>query len=559
MPIASWTPTQQTVTKTAPQVAGKISAWQQPQAKSPVAQADIIAHPEQHIYNPLVKNNQIDQTIPQPNVLKETFKPSNLLEATKKVLPGAAQTVNEIKSNPLSTGHATLPQDVWKAVTGPLQAEKENIKALIDSGKRQSVSERGGASLKVIAGAGGVLFSPISALFAGANDIPILGTVSKLITVPFSAMGDAGAGAGNAIVDKLPISQEAKNQIKPGIEQIFALAGQLVLGKVGLDVKAWDALKAKFGEADATTIATKAQELANQKTGFETKPVPDIVPTPVESKPAEGFVTKPVSDTNYTRLISQREYDALQKTGSLPANPDNQTLIIKPGQESQIKGVGESKQYRATFNSSIEDKITSSDTPMQASVTGPIGKEHIASVEPITKVTKAASDINENLVKKGFDNIPESEQAKYTTMTKADQIAKITEFMSKNLEEAKGAAKGELPIPHGILPQPLFNAMEEYATKNNDVQLLRDLAKSPIATQLSEAGQTLGSHGFNDNPNSSVSAMREVAKAREKAIEKKTGKSIKENTKSITESIKKEVGKTHTKETWSSFVESLKC
>lgn len=171
------------------------------------------------------------------------------------------------------------------------------------------------------------------------------------------------------------------------------------------------------------------------------------------------------------------------------------------------------------------------------------------------KVAKAASDINENLVKKGFNSIPESEQAKYTPTTKAEQIKKISDLMSKDIEKAKSIAIGESPIPSGILPQPLFNAIEEYATKNNDIELLRNLAKSPVATQLSEAGQTLGSHGFNDNPNSVVANIQKVTRAREAANKVKGVTKAK-----LKAQIKAEITRAAPKaKDWASFLQELKC
>lgn len=183
---------------------------------------------------------------------------------------------------------------------------------------------------------------------------------------------------------------------------------------------------------------------------------------------------------------------------------------------------------------------------------------------PITetplKVTKAASDINTTLAKKGFESLPPEELAKYTPVKKAEQIKNISDLMTTDIEKAKSIAKGSESVPGNILPQPLFNAVEQHAMKTEDIQLLRDLARSPLATQLSEAGQTLGSHGFNDTPNSPVQAIRQVVKAREISIEKKTGKSINEATKATVAKISQEIQKAApNKNEWYNFIKEIQC
>ena len=175
-------------------------------------------------------------------------------------------------------------------------------------------------------------------------------------------------------------------------------------------------------------------------------------------------------------------------------------------------------------------------------------------------VTKAASDINQNLVKQGFDALPVEEQSKYTPQSYKEIADKIASKMTSNIEEVKAIAKGEKPLPNDLNGQILFNAVEAHAMKVGDVQLLKDLAKSPLGTKLSEAGQTLGGHGFNDNPNSAVKAIKEVSDIRQKAVERKTGKTVDKAKKAVVDEIKKEIKKkTPTKQTWAEFVDSIKC
>lgn len=178
-----------------------------------------------------------------------------------------------------------------------------------------------------------------------------------------------------------------------------------------------------------------------------------------------------------------------------------------------------------------------------------------------TRVTKAANDINEGLVKKGLDQLPEELQSKYTSGSYKDSVAKVTEMMGTDMESVKSMAKSGEGIPEGVHPQILFNAVEAYATKNADVGLLRDLASSPLGTKLSEAGGELGSHGFNDNPNSAISKIREVSKARDDAFTKTNqGKSAADEVKSTAADLKavRKASAPKIKD-WNTFIKSLQC
>lgn len=175
------------------------------------------------------------------------------------------------------------------------------------------------------------------------------------------------------------------------------------------------------------------------------------------------------------------------------------------------------------------------------------------------RVTKAAHDVNETLVRQGLEQLPTEEQSKYTTGSYKDSVAHTTKLMTDNLESVKQMARTGENIPEGIHPQILFNAVEALATKEKDVNLLRDLAKSPLGTQLSEAGGTLGSHGFNDNPNSTVKIIRDVNEARSKAIEKK-GTNIKKEKAKDANTFKSEVKKSRSsRQSWGEFAKQVAC
>lgn len=203
-----------------------------------------------------------NQTNPQPSGWQ------NFMDALGEKLPGAAQTGEELHSNPLSL-HGDFKKtfsNMWSAIKEPVLEEKKRIGEIFQA---KSIPDFIGKEISGATGAANVVFSPISALFAGANEVPILGTVSRLVTLPFQVMGESGSAVSGAVIDKLPISQKTKDAIKPGLQEMASLAAQFALGKAGLEAKTWEGLKSKFGEKDATTIVRKAQEIAYEQQKIE--------------------------------------------------------------------------------------------------------------------------------------------------------------------------------------------------------------------------------------------------------------------------------------------------
>jgi hypothetical protein len=184
-----------------------------------------------------------------------------------KAYPSTMQTLVDLQIDPLSlkADPTKAISSAWDSIKGSVAQEAENIKNLFSS---KSVSEAVGGTEKTIAGAAVAVLSPLTALFSGADKIPILGTVSRLISLPFQLLGDAGPDTAKVIVDKLSmISQKAKNDIVDGTGQMLALAGQFALGKISADVLSEKkaALEARFGAEDAKTIVDKAQQMAQAK------------------------------------------------------------------------------------------------------------------------------------------------------------------------------------------------------------------------------------------------------------------------------------------------------
>lgn len=150
-----------------------------------------------------------------------------------------------------------------------------------------------------------------------------------------------------------------------------------------------------------------------------------------------------------------------------------------------------------------------------------------------------------------FGSLPE-----YQTVNMKDQATKAQDFLIKDPEKAKRIAMGQELAPQDILPESLFVAVENKAVKEGDVNTLRDLATSSgLTAEATTMGQRLRTLAER-SPDSPVTAIKEVSKAREQRIGKESKKLHKSEISSIREHIKKVAP---TKEDWTSFIRSIQC
>ena len=229
------------------------------------------------------------------------YKPS-LLESTFSQSVKNAQDLGidplSLKANPKKA-----IGDAWNVLKDSVVNEWKNIKDVSTAegdifNPDFSASKIVGGYAKTVAGAGGIVFSPLTALFEGAKSIPVLGTVSKLLSVPFSVVGEGVPHITDKIIDELPISEEAKKNLKPGIGEISALAGQLALGKITeIGTDKISELTKKYGAKDASTIIQKAQEIARTNpvepaTGGGIRLYPEKASQTLKTVPGEAMVGK---------------------------------------------------------------------------------------------------------------------------------------------------------------------------------------------------------------------------------------------------------------------------
>lgn len=178
----------------------------------------------------------------------------------------------------------------------------------------------------------------------------------------------------------------------------------------------------------------------------------------------------------------------------------------------------------------------------------------------IGKPTKAALDINNAIVESGFRELPVSQLAKFTPITKVQTEAKIASYM-QDYDAAKTAAvTGRTPTDFSLADnQVLFNSVKKRAILDADYELQMSLAKSPLATERSLEAQALGAAGFNNNPFDPIEAIRNITKTRIQASTAKYPGGYARAQKVAKAEIKDALTKVQTPKTWDEFVDSITC
>lgn len=204
----------------------------------------------------------------------------NLIDSlTSQYFPEAKKGIQDIINDPINL-HAdpkNILKDYVKGIQDSVVAAGTSLRQVFtnDTNIPPTPFERGSAGLQTVSRTVGAVFSPLTSLFTAAQDVQgspgetfNVGTIAKVINVSFTALGEGGTDIANSLVGSMPdkyVSKEIKDQLRPGIGEIFALAAQLVAGKAGdIGIKKAELTK-KFGEQDAQTIVNKAQELADEK------------------------------------------------------------------------------------------------------------------------------------------------------------------------------------------------------------------------------------------------------------------------------------------------------
>jgi len=209
---------------------------------------------------------------------------------------------------------------------------------------------------------------------------------------------------------------------------------------------------------------------------------------------------------------------------------------------------------KPTLEGAVKEKVVSEAQP----VTETVGKLEVIEGTGEIKTRGLARGVEQKAIEKklteSFGDLPE-----YKTVSMKDQAKKASDLLTENPSKAKRVAMGEELPPEGILPESVFVAVEDSAIAAGDAVTLRALAtQSNLTSEATVMGQRIRTLAER-NPESPVTAIADIAKARQKSVKgmvKDTGKEIETVSKQIGESIKKTLPK---RGDWVKFIESIRC
>jgi hypothetical protein len=173
-----------------------------------------------------------------------------------------------------------------------------------------------------------------------------------------------------------------------------------------------------------------------------------------------------------------------------------------------------------------------------------------------TKVSKLAKGIEAKAIKekltRSFGDLPE-----YSKVNMKDQAEKATKLIAEDEQKANRIALGREQPPAGLLPESVLVAVENKAIADGNIDLLRELAHGDRVGEASVMGQRIRTLAERD-PESLVGAIQKVSEARKAALERRIGQSAEKAVAAEVRQIRSAKPKV-TKETFASFVDSLKC
>lgn len=270
--------------------------------------------------------------------------------------------------------------------------------------------------------------------------------------------------------------------------------------------------------------------------------------------------------------------DALPEKGlSMPGSPKKIGLNDASVQQS-AKNFDEAQLQKSAktvpVNAETSTPVTTSAESQATPVNGvPVKTESVAegsnlkplqSIEnnPKTTTSKLATSVQEKAVQDKIISKTEAEAEGLSLHNVADmkqQAEYATSLIKENPQQAIDIALGKAEAPAHILPQMVYNAVEEYARGlggDDGAKLLLDLSRSKQVSNLTVMAQNVRAAGERD-PNSPINAINQVKVSREEAVAKR-GKSVAKEAQKDTAAIKKATLKI-TKDDWTSFVDGLRC
>ena len=421
---------------------------------------------------------------PQPTLLQ------NIVQGTKDY---ANESVRITKEFPQRVLH---PVDTFKKVADTMKNEW-----MAGVTKAGTPVQNGNVITDIsnlITGFAQSAFSPITGLFKAAGHIPGIKQVADIINIPFAATGLGGSYISGKMVDWAPISQESKDIVKPYIQEVGSLAGQILLGgkimsKLGEMSKKGETItpdivkkvvvesQSELRNVDLTTPKTKQAKYAKSQ-GYEPYIPNEKLPTiEMGAKPKSTLPTIDISEPKPMIVKGDMTYEPLTMKEWIDAGKPTQPIIKSVPVE--VKPV------------SPEIKIPKIEEPAKS----------VASIAD----TQFPSRVFERMKAEH----PELEgELKYTPIKLTEDLNRAADLITKDKQKAFETAMGSKSSPD-VTSTNVNIAMSEKALADGDIPLYSRLIKNRSLAQT-RRGQEIVSERGSISDNSTSRYVKELINTR---------------------------------------------
>lgn len=416
-----------------------------------------------------------------------------------------------------------LVSNTGKAIDTAVQGLISNavqFKSDVLSNTNRTEAEKVASTLNLLHSMANLIFLPVSETYSIASQLPVIKPAADAIGVVFSAAGKVVSFSADKLLDALPLRAADREALRAPIENVASLAGQITLGGFIYE-KLTSTMEAK-GTITPEDIKATVKEAEQH--------VEDIkaLPAPKES-PKLNAAEQPLLEAPKRQSKAVKGITAASKPGNTPTEGD--------------------------LGAGTEPKSPSEEIVQP--------KTRVTSLKPIegtgeTKIRGLSEGVEakaiQNKLTDSFGDLPD-----YKTVNIKEQAQKASDLISKDYETARAIAIGEKSAPKGVVPEAVYIAVENRAIAEGDIQTLKDLANSKLATEATTMGQRIRTLAERD-PESPSIKIKEIQEAREKAVSQRAKKSVIEAKEDVVKQVKEHIKKASARpRDWKSFVESITC
>lgn len=286
-----------------------------------------------------------------------------------------------------------------------------------------------------------------------------------------------------------------------------------------------------------------------------------------ETIPGEGFTMKTVSGPEdiklsklntsydrafdrYNRFPTKENLDSVLKKREQLAKQKELISSLSKVDTPELKGVQEVKLETpgTTVSKTNEPVIKSPNVNIDSGLNS-------KSLVPMQSQRITVEAIESSLTKdiEGLPSVP--------TMTFKEQAALVKQIIDEDPEKPIRIALGKESPTNGAAPESVFRVVKEQAQKNNDIDLLKQLATDPksVGVKSKELGQRIKMLDSGVGESDALTNISKVIKERKSYIKRKSGSYTKTKSSEVKKIKKALDDEIPSKGEWEDFINSITC